>query len=292
MKTKSIEIPQGLYTPLLQEVNVLTDNTIVDFNKDPFVQSVITSPPYFQQVCYGLEGQLGLEPTIQEYIANQKRVMRKVHTLLVEGGTCWIVIGDTQNNRSPVRNMAQRKKKKTKRKEESSQWQQRRTLQHGYLEKEPLRIPELYIKMMRELSFVHRATMIWDKIQPGSIYNPKSDAAPISHEYILQFGKWSKTTRPYLKCKPLRNSVIRCMPSSHPTHPAPFPETLVERLLMFSTEPGDIVLDPYVGTGTTALCAYKNGRVGWGLDLDISYARSAFEKMTGQKYTQLSLVTC
>ena len=58
----------------------------------------ITSPPYFQKFDYQNKGQHGLESSVEEYLQVQVSVFHEVQRLLHEGGTCFIVIGDTSNN--------------------------------------------------------------------------------------------------------------------------------------------------------------------------------------------------
>jgi hypothetical protein len=58
----------------------------------------ITSPPYFQKFDYQNTGQHGLESSVAEYLRVQVSVFHEVQRLLCEGGTCFIVIGDTSNN--------------------------------------------------------------------------------------------------------------------------------------------------------------------------------------------------
>ena len=236
------------------------------------IDCVITSPPYFQQVDYSVDGQYGLEDSVEEYIWNQKVIFNNIFQRMNNGACCWVVIADTVNNYSPVRNHQQRKNRRQMKPDEKiSGWSHRRPLQWNYSEKEQLDIPFHFIQMMREIGYVHRNTLIWDKGQSGVIPQ-NTDTAPACHEYILQFGKWTSTGRPMLKCKGLPDSVIQINAVSHPEHPAPFPEKLVNLLMFACTEPGDLVFDPYVGTGTTCLAAFKHHRRSIGIDLDIQLA--------------------
>lgn len=59
------------------------------------VQMCVTSPPYWGLRDYGVEGQLGLEPTIEEFVANMVEVFGLVRELLADDGTCWINLGDS-----------------------------------------------------------------------------------------------------------------------------------------------------------------------------------------------------
>lgn len=62
-------------------------------------------------------------------------------------------------------------------------------------------------------------------------------------------------------------------------HPCQFPVELVERLVLALTEPGDKVLDPYVGVGTTVIAAVKHGRIGYGCDIVQEYVDLAWERL-------------
>ena len=65
---------------------------------DNFLDSVITSPPYWQLRDYGYDGQWGLEPTFQEYLEHLWGMMDEIYRVLKPEGTCWINLGDTYNN--------------------------------------------------------------------------------------------------------------------------------------------------------------------------------------------------
>jgi len=62
-------------------------------------------------------------------------------------------------------------------------------------------------------------------------------------------------------------------------HPAPFPVELPRRLIKLLSYPGDVVADPFVGSGTTPLAAYELGRVAWGVDLSAAYVESARRRL-------------
>lgn len=225
----------------------------------------ITSPPNFQKFDYGIAGQYGHEPTVDEYVEIQVAVFRQVRRLLTEGGTLFTVIGDTTNNYSPVRAKRQRKGN-------HGEWLFRRSLQDGYREKETLSIPFALAAGLRADGWIHRATMIWDKGGGSVVAN--SDCAPETHEYVLHFIKWSKPTRPYGNTKPLPGSVLRHRPQAHPQHGCVFPESLPDELLAVCP-PDRGVIDPYVGSGTVLRSAAKTGRPFLGVDLDISLAEAA-----------------
>ena len=71
--------------------------------------------------------------------------------------------------------------------------------------------------------------------------------------------------------------------SERTPHPAQFPMALVERMLKASSNPGDVILDPFMGSGSTAECAIKNGRCIIGFELDEKYIGYAKQRLTNYK---------
>jgi DNA modification methylase len=224
----------------------------------------ITSPPYFRKFDYGTTGQYGLEASVQEYLRVQVAVFHEVQRHLRVGGTCFIVVGDTSNNYSPVRAKSQRKGG-------NKQWRMRRSLEPDYREKETLNIPFRLVEALRRDGWIHRATLVWDKIGGSGV--PNSDSAPECHEYILHMIKWpGKRQRPYGNTRPLKSSVLRHQAVAHPRHGCVFPVSLAEELLSVCP-PKPIIIDPYIGSGTVAVAARKTyGSVVHGFDLDCSVA--------------------
>jgi DNA modification methylase len=230
----------------------------------------ITSPPYFQKFDYGTTGQYGLEASVADYLRVQVAVFHEVQRHLRVGGTCFIVIGDTSNNYSPVRAKSQRKGA-------HKQWQMRRSLEPDYREKETLNVPLRLAEALRRDLWIHRATLIWDKVGGSGV--PNSDSAPECHEYILHMIKWpAKRQWPYGNTQPLRSSVLRHQAVAHPQHGCVFPVSLVEELLsVCPSKP--IIIDPYIGSGTVAVAARMTyGSVVRGFDLDCS---TALESLPG-----------
>jgi len=71
---------------------------VLDILPDRYVQTVVTSPPYWGLRDYGAHGQLGLEKTPQEYVDTMVRVFREVRRVLKDDGTLWLNLGDTYNS--------------------------------------------------------------------------------------------------------------------------------------------------------------------------------------------------
>ncbi len=74
------------------------------------IGTCVTSPPYFQKCNYQTLGQYGLEAIFRNFLSVLDEVFCEVWRVLKDGSICWIVIGDTMNNYSPVRAKGQRRK--------------------------------------------------------------------------------------------------------------------------------------------------------------------------------------
>ncbi|MEM9149122.1 MAG: site-specific DNA-methyltransferase [Cyanobacteria bacterium P01_F01_bin.3] len=221
----------------------------------------VTSPPYFQQIDYELQGQYGLEERLVTYLVRQADLFDLVWQGMEEGGVCWIIVGDTMNNYSPIRTKRQRR--------QPGQWSHRRQVQEDYTEKEALMVPYQLAEYLRAGGWLLRKMLIWDKGQSGQ--PGKGDAPGECHESVLMLGKWSKTGRPYLNTAPLASTVLRHSPASHPNHPCVYPQSLAEELLASIKQPSATVLDPYVGTGTTARACDRFGHRCIGIDLSLKH---------------------
>ena len=220
----------------------------------------LTSPPYWQMVDYGVEGQMGLEPTVEDYLSNMVETFGLVRQLLPQGGVCWIVIGDTFNNYSPVRIKGERA---------AGTFQRRRKLQPGFIEKEPLQVPWRLAEALRQDGWRCRGIFPWNKGSTNSVAN--SDTGSCSHEYVLQMFRWDNKKRPYLNCKPWHGSVLNFATAGKSPHRCPFPVALAHFLL--GQLKGETVIDPFIGSGTTAIAANALGMKWTGIDLDTSHAK-------------------
>lgn len=149
--------------------------------------------------------------------------------------------------------------------------------------------------MMLQLGFLMRGEIIWQKaLSPGgscawgSWCSAKNPTLRDVHEYILVFskdrldrptrGKSTITKEEFLE---YTSSVWRFNPESATRvgHPAPFPVELPRRLIKLYTYEGDIVLDPFMGSGTTAVAAKELGRHFIGYDIKQEYIDLAYRRL-------------
>ncbi|MGQ9833121.1 MAG: DNA-methyltransferase [Candidatus Villigracilaceae bacterium] len=158
-------------------------------------------------------------------------------------------------------------------------------------------------QMMMEIGYLMRGEIIWYKSAGAGVSMAwgswQSAANPVlrdTHEYILVFSKGS-----FLRKKPegKENTITRdqfmewtkSVWTMHPEsakkvgHPAPFPVELPYRLIQLYTYTGDIVLDPFMGSGTTAIAALKCGRKYVGYEDNPEYIRLINERVASCKFT-------
>ncbi len=153
---------------------------------------------------------------------------------------------------------------------------------------------------MLQLGFLMRGEVIWDKGASaaastawGSWRSPANPTLRDTHEYILIFSKSSFRHKPRDGSEStigrdeflgFTRSVWSFAAESARKigHPAPFPLELPYRLIQLYTYSNDVVLDPFIGSGQTALAAIKSGRHFVGYEIDENYVRLANERIQGE----------
>ena len=280
------------------------------------VQTCVTSPPYWGLRDYGVDDQLGLEATPEEYVTNLVSVFREVRRVLRDDGTVWLNLGDSyagsgkgqmkDGNHAPTSGSLQRTSKGTLTGGLPVDYK-------GLKPKDLVGIPWRVAFALQADGWYLRSDIIWNKPNPM----PESilDRPTKSHEYIFLLAKnkryyydadaikeasmelgatkirfggnkygdsddvkhqtksgnrytdtgtrnvrsvWSITTNPYKDA-----------------HFATFPEELPERCIKAGTKPGDTVLDPFAGSGTTCAVAARLGRASIGIELNPEYLKLA-----------------
>lgn len=121
--------------------------------------------------------------------------------------------------------------------------------------------------------------VIWDRRNSPNIRN---DVLVPCTEHIYWFCKKKpKVFRDAVDLR-FRGEVWTIPPERQKNHPAPFPETLVRNCILLSTEEGDTVLDPFMGSGTTAIVAQSLDRLHLGFEMDPQYVKMAEVRLSEQ----------
>lgn len=272
------------------------------------VQTCVTSPPYFGLRDYGVDGQIGLEPTPDEFVAKLVEVFREVHRVLRDDGTLWLNLGDSyaanRGSQPPPTNTRNK----------AGHVGQRRTV-GGLKDKDLIGIPWRVAFALQADGWYLRQDIIWHK--PNPMPESVHDRCTKAHEYLFLL---SKGPRYYFDAEAIKEPVAEASIArlSQATlaqqagsarvpgktngnmkavgntetrnrrsvwtvttkpfkgaHFATFPERLIEPCILAGSRAGDIVLDPFMGAGTSAIVAKRLGRGYVGAELNPHYARIA-----------------
>ncbi len=224
------------------------------------VHLMVTSPPY------NVGKEYDADLSLQEYLALLKNVLKETHRVLVTGGRVCINIANV--GRKPYIPL------------------------HAYI-----------IQIMNDLGFLMRGEIIWDKSASagtstawGSFQSATNPILRDVHEYILIFSKeifgrqknGKKDTIEKDEFLEYTKSIWSFPAASARRigHPAPFPIELPSRLIKLYTLEGDVVLDPFMGSGQTAVAAIKTGRYYEGYDINREYcllAEKRIKELVSQK---------
>jgi DNA modification methylase len=151
---------------------------------DASVHCCVTSPPYFGLRDYGVEGQMGLEPTPDEFVAGMVDVFREVRRVLRDDATLWLNIGDTYQNAKGQSGGID--PKQPARRHLRSARPQDRTLE-GFKPKDLIGIPWMLAFALRADGWYLRQDIIWSK--PNPMPESVRDRCTKAHEYIFLLSK-------------------------------------------------------------------------------------------------------
>ena len=272
----------------------------------------------FCSKCNAWKGQLGQEPTIDLFVNHLVQIFDECKRVLKKEGTCWVVIGDTYNTRT-ITNKDRPKWGELQRASKSTTTyfpkQSLKTMQHKSL----CMIPERFAIAMIDKGWILRNKIIWHKrnCMPSSAkdrftidyefvyfftksqkYYFKTQLEP----YLEPIKRWGgniekihngKSLDKIYGCSIKNGQKIRPNPlgrikrcvwtiNTKPfseAHFAVFPESLVQQCLDAGCPPDGIVLDPFMGSGTTALVALKHNRKFIGIELNQDYIKIANKRL-------------
>jgi len=282
------------------------------------VQCVVTSPPYYGLRDYGVDGQIGLEKTPEEYVNALVDVFREVRRVLRDDGVLWLNLGDSYVSS----NGYARAQKEFQREGRNDAPANDRDLRHlhaaGFKTKDLIGIPWRVAFALQADGWYLRQDIIWHK--PNPMPESVTDRCTKAHEYLFLLSKSARyfydaeavkekiaestasdrrgndngcrTERGYpgqasnggtrLGAGDSRNRrsvwTVATQPYSG-AHFATFPPKLIEPCILAGSRPGDTVLDPFGGSGTTAGVALEHGRNAILCELSPEYAELIPERI-------------
>jgi site-specific DNA-methyltransferase (cytosine-N4-specific) len=252
---------------------VLTDDcrAVVPRLECDSVQTCITSPPYWGGLRdYGSSFQFGLERDPSLYVYEMVEFFRGVRRLLRDDGTLWLNVGDVYaaSGKGGGGNRGDRKAWET-----VSERKGFRMPPEGYKQKDLTLVAFALANAMRVDGWYLRSTIIWRK--PAAVEPMRIDRPAVSHEYVFLFSKQEKYFARDPGEKWWGHTVWDIRTDADGSHPAAMPTELARRCIVASTEPGQMVLDPFGGIGTTAYVAQKLGRESISIELNPDFAAAA-----------------
>lgn len=279
--------------------------------RDECVQCVVTSPPYYGLRDYGVAGQIGLEQTPTDYVAEVVTAFREVRRVLRPDGVVWLVLGDSY----AVSGKGGK--------------------EIGLKPKDLIGIPWMIAFALRDDGWYLRSDVIWSK--PNPMPESVTDRPTRAHEYVFllsrsgryfydagsiktppkmefQWARWTPGQNPHTLNRPRRSdkqrghsrrhsgfndrwdkmskleqsamganarSVWEMAPSQYRgAHFATYLPELVRRCILAGSRPGDLVFDPFTGSGTTGLVAAALNRRFVGGELNPKYITQSVKRLS------------
>ena len=256
------------------------------------VRCCVTSPPYFRKRNYhvppttwgdGWAGCLGMEPTPALYVAHLVEVFREVRRVLADDGTLWVNVADgyASSGGHTAQGKTSARRGRSNVAAENAVGTRPVT---GYRQKERFLVPERFGTAMQDDGWLVRNVIVWWKTngKPEAVNDRPTDA----WEPIYQLSKGPRYYYDRAASRRLdrlfgqedantRN--VWAIPSEplNEAHYSAFPTELPRRCILLGSEPGDLILDPFLGSGRTALGALDHGRSCVGIELRTEYVEMA-----------------
>ena len=274
------------------------------------VNCVVTSPPYWGLRDYGIESQIGLEATPQEFVATMVEIFEQIKRILRHDGTLWLNLGDTYSQGSMTPHGGQRKNR--------DQTAMSGIIRNTMKPKNLLGIPWRVALALQDAGWILRSDIIWAK--PNPMPESVTDRPTKSYEHLFLFAKSEKyyydadvikepAERGYMGSKfttgksaearsglaPIgqgprneqseyrnKRDVWTVATQRYPdAHYATFPPKLIEPCILAGCPVGGTVLDPFGGSGTTGRVAIEHGRNAILIELNPEYLKQIDKRTDG-----------
>ncbi|MGF6641857.1 DNA-methyltransferase [Paraburkholderia sp. MM6662-R1] len=285
-------------------------------------QVCVTSPPYFGLRDYQVAGQIGLEATPAEYIDALVEVFREVREVLADDGTLWLVIGDSYAANRGYQVPSTLMNGEATNRAQAAGGRPQRAADYGVKPKDLIGIPWMLAFALRADGWYLRSDIVWSKgnPMPESVTDRPTksheyvfllakseryfyDAAAISEPAVSDhpsgngFRRDARLTyrdangargndQEWSAVGGRRNRRTVWQVNTRPykgAHFATFPVDLVEPCVLAGSRAGDVVLDPFMGSGTTAAVAIRHGRPFIGCELNPAYRPMQDERIAAAR---------
>lgn len=250
---------------------------------DQTIQCCVTSPPYWGLRDYGHDGQLGLEATPEQYVENMVAVFREVRRILKDDGVLWLNLGDSYNKDKQLVGIPWRVAFAL----QADGWYLRQDIIWHKPNPMPESVTDRCTKAHEYLFMLTKSTRYYfdnDAIKEQAITPPskrdkhaegyqadyaKGDRFSPGERVFGADGKRNKRSVWSIPTKPFKGA-----------HFAVMPEALCEPPILATSQPDDLVFDPFTGSGTVATVALRHGRNYLGIELNPDYTQIAHDRIT------------
>ncbi len=251
---------------------------------DGFVDLCLTSPPYYQLRDYGVDGQLGMEETPEAYIDRLVATVDEISRVLKDSGSLYLNLGDSYRQRCLLGIPWRVALALTER-----GWLLRNTIVWHKINSLPTSATTRYRNSHEYLFFFTKNAKAYFDLD--SVREPHQTKTKTMQVEQRPHGSSRKIRGGNFPGHPLgrnpadvwslhtENRPKKYIVPGHEGHFAPFPEPLCEKPIKASCPPGGIVLDPFIGSGTTAVVARRLGRNYLGIDLSAEYVDLAARRL-------------
>lgn len=226
------------------------------------IQTTVTSPPYFDLKDYGHDEEIGSsDESYEAFLERLRGVWEEVYHKLTDDGTLWVVSDSTMSDEGEIR-----------------------------------LLPQDIVDDAVDIGFSHLETVVWYKPTSLARMNPKllankkeyimllskSETPKIDPEVFIEAGEEDPAVRGEGQLGDLwRFPLKRGSLGGNILHKAPFPLSLVKRMIRISSDPGDTVLDPFLGSGTTAEAALELDRGICGYEINEEFKSIVSQRIEG-----------
>lgn len=249
------------------------------------ISCVVTSPPYWGLRDYGVDGQIGLEQTLPQFLNHLVAIFNEIKRVLRDNGTLWLNIGDSYTSGNRGYRAADKKNP-------ARAMSVRPDTPEGLKPKDLQGIPWRLAFALQEDGWYLRSDIVWHK--PNAMPESVKDRPTRAHEYLFMLTKSEQYYYDFEAVKEIglggklrnRRSVWNINTQGFlGAHFATFPTSLIEPCILASSKPNDFVLDPFFGSGTVGISCLGLKRRYVGIELNPEYVVLAANRLRATEHT-------